>query len=56
MAVPSVGSESHEAKPGMAMPPTTSPSEFRCPNNVSGTSLVVSGTSSMAANFIGWLL
>ena len=35
------------------MPPVTSPSEFRCPSRVSGTSLLVSGTISMAANFTG---
>ena len=39
VAVPSVGSDSHEAKPGIGMPPTTSPSELRWPNSVSGTSL-----------------
>ena len=34
----------------------TVPSELRRPNSVSGTSLDVSGTSSMAANLTGWLL
>ena len=56
MAVPSLGSESHEANPGIASPPDTVPSELRWPSSVSGTSLDVSGTSSMAANFTGWLL
>ena len=56
MAVPVLGSDSHEASPGIRMPPVTSPSELSCPSSVSGTSLSVSGTSSMAANFSGWLL
>ena len=38
------------------IPPLTVTSEFRWPKSVSGTSLPVSGTSSMAANFTGWLL
>ena len=54
--VPSAGSDRIDASPGIAMPPLTVPSEFRCPNNVSGTSLDVFGTSSMAANFVGSLL
>ena len=56
MAVPSAGSDSHDAKPGIGMPPVTVPSSLRWPNSVSGTSLLVSGTSSMAANLTGWLL
>ena len=56
MLVPSAGSESIDARPGIGMPPTTSPSAFRYPNNVSGTSLDVFGTISMAANLTGSLL
>ena len=56
VAVPSVGSDSHDAKPGILIPPVTSPSEFSLPSSVSGTSLSVTGTSSMAANLVGWLL
>ena len=56
MLVPSRGSDSHDASPGIGIPPLTVPSSLRWPNNVSGTSLDVSGTSSMAANFTGWLL
>ncbi len=40
MAVPSVGSDSHEARPGILIPPVTVPSLLRWPNKVSGTSLV----------------
>ena len=40
----------------MANPPTSWPLEFRCPRMVSGTSLDVLGTSSMAANLVGSLL
>ena len=54
--VPVPGSESHEARPGIAMPPVTFPSESMRPSSVSGTSLSVSGTSSMAANLVGSLL
>ena len=54
--VPSLGSDSHEASPGIRIPPVTSPSALSRPSSVSGTSLSVSGTSSMAANLIGWLL
>ena len=43
------GISSHDAKPGIGMPPLTVPSSLRCPSNVSGTSLLVVGTSSMAA-------
>ena len=53
---PSLGSDSHDARPGILIPPVTSPSELSRPSNVSGTSLDVSGTSSMAANLTGWLL
>ncbi len=35
------------------MPPVTLPSESMRPSSVSGTSLSVSGTSSMAANLVG---
>ena len=38
------------------MPPDTVPSSLRWPSRVSGTSLLVVGTSSIAANFTGWLL
>ena len=38
------------------MPPLTVPSSFSRPRSVSGTSLAVSGTSSMAANLTGWLM
>ena len=55
VAVPSVGSDSHDASPGIGIPPDTVPSLLRWPNNVSGTSLDVVGTNSMAANLIGWL-
>ncbi len=54
--VPSAGSERIDARPGMGIPPSTSPWSFRCPNNVSGTSVAVFGTISMAANFTGSLL
>src|SRR5207249_9171033 len=53
---PVVGSESHDANPGMAMPPTTSLFELRWPNNVSGASFCVWGRSSIAANLVGSLL
>jgi hypothetical protein len=53
---PVLGSDSHEARPGIGMPPVTVPSWLRWPRRVSGTSLLVSGTSSMAANLTGWLL
>ena len=53
---PSLGSDSNEATPGSLIPPVTSPFELRCPNRVSGTSLSVFGTSSIAANFVGSLL
>src|SRR6476469_8849382 len=56
VALPVLGSDNHDASPGMGMPPVTSPSEFNLPNSVSGTSLLVDGTSSIAANFSGWLL
>ena len=56
MLVPSLGSDSHDASPGIRIPPVTSPSELSRPSNVSGTSLAVSGTSSIAANLTGWLL
>ena len=52
----SFGSESHDASPGIVIPPVTVPSEFRWPSSVSGTSLSVFGTSSIAANFVGSLL
>ncbi len=56
MLVPVLGSDSHDARPGISIPPVTSPSELSRPSSVSGTSLDVSGTSSMAANLTGWLL
>ena len=56
MDVPVDGSESIDASPGIANPPTTCPLEFRCPKSVSGTSLDVLGTSSIAANLTGSLL
>ncbi len=54
--VPVLGSDRIEASPGIGMPPTTSPSELRWPNSTSGTSLLVVGTISIAANLVGWLL
>ena len=54
--VPWLGSDRIEARPGIGNPPTTSPSELRCPKSTSGTSLLVLGTISIAANFVGWLL
>ena len=54
--VPVLGSDRIDASPGIAMPPLTVPSEFKCPNSVSGTSVAVFGTSSIAANFVGSLL
>ncbi len=39
--VPVFGSDRIEASPGMGMPPLTVPLLLRCPNRVSGTSLVV---------------
>ena len=56
VSVPVLGSDSHDASPGIGIPPLMSPSALRWPSNVSGTSLDVSGTISIAANFIGWLL
>ena len=56
MLDPVLGSDSHDARPGILIPPVTSPSELSWPRSVSGTSLDVSGTSSMAANLTGWLL
>ncbi len=53
---PVLGFDSHEASPGIGIPPLTVPSSCKRPRIVSGTSLEVSATSSMAANFIGWLL
>ena len=53
--VPVLGSDRIEARPGIGMPPTTSPSELRWPNSTSGTSLLVLGTISIAANLVGWL-
>ena len=54
--VPGRGSDRIEARPGIGMPPVTVPLLLRWPNSVSGTSLVVWGTISMAANFTGWLM
>ena len=56
VARPVLGSDNHDARPGMGTPPTTCPSELRWPSSVSGTSLLVVGTISMAANLTGWLL
>ena len=56
VALPVLGSDSHEASPGIGMPPLTVPSSLRWPSRVSGTSLLVVGTSSIAANLTGWLL
>ena len=55
MDVPVLGSESHEASPGIVMPPETVPSSLSWPSSLSGTLLEVSGTRPMAANFTGWL-
>ena len=41
--LPVLGSDSHEARPGIGRPPVTVPSELRWPSSVSGTSLVVFG-------------
>ena len=41
--VPVPGSDRIEARPGIGIPPTTSPSELRCPKSTSGTSLLVVG-------------
>ena len=51
-----IGKVDTDANPGISIPPTTSPSSFKCPNKVSGTSVEVFGTISMAANFTGSLL
>nr|WP_255371904.1 hypothetical protein [Cellulosimicrobium sp. CUA-896] len=51
---PVLGSDSHDARPGIGSPPDTVPSSFRRPSSVSGTSELVVGTSSMAANLTGW--
>jgi hypothetical protein len=51
-----LGSDSHEANPGIGMPPLTVPSSLSRPSSVSGTSLLVVGTSSIAANLTGWLV
>ena len=40
VALPVLGSDSHEARPGIGMPPVTVPSSFRWPSSVSGTSLL----------------
>ena len=56
VARPVLGSDSHEASPGMGMPPLTVPSSLSRPSSVSGTSLLVVGTSSIAANLTGWLV
>ncbi len=53
---PVAGSESHDARSGILIPPVTVPFEFMWPNTVSGTSLLVFGTSSIAANLAGSLL
>ena len=54
--VPVPGSDSHDASPGILMPPVTRAVGVQAAQQVSGTSLEVSGTSSIAANFTGWLL
>ena len=51
--VPVLGSDRIEARPGMGIPPVTSPSASRWPKRISGTSLLVSVTISIAANFAG---
>ena len=56
VAVPVLGSESHDASLGIRIPLDTVPLSFSLPRSVSGTSLAVFGTNSIAANFIGWLL
>ena len=53
--LPVCGSESHDASPGSDAALTV-PFEFTWPSSVSGTSLAVFGTSSIAANFVGSLL
>ena len=54
--VPVLGIRQPRGRPGIRIPPVTSPSALSRPSSVSGTSLAVSGTSSMAANLTGWLL
>ena len=54
--LPVLGSDRIDASPGIGMPPVMVPSALSRPNSVSGTSLAVWGTSSIAANFSGWLL
>ena len=56
VARPVLGSDNHDASPGMATPPSTCPEELRRPSRISGTSLLVCGTISMAANLVGWLV
>ena len=57
MLVPSLGFDRIDASPGIAMPPVMVPSALSRPKSVSGTSLApCPGTSSIAANFSGWLL
>ena len=54
--LPVWGSDNQEARPGIGIPPVTVSLELRWPSRVSGTSLAVCGTSSMAANLTGWSL
>ena len=53
---PVLGSDNTEANPGIGIPPLTVPLSLSWPRSVSGTSLPVVGTSSIAANLTGWLL
>ena len=57
VAVPSAGSDSHEARPGIGMPPVTRAVGVEVAEQRLGdVARRSSGTSSMAANLIGWLL
>ena len=53
---PSLGFDSHDASPGIGIPPLTLQSALNLPSSRSGTSLFVFGTSSIAANLAGSLL
>ena len=49
-----LGSDSHDARPGIGIPPLTVPSALSRPSSRSGTSELVVGTSSITANLTGW--
>src|SRR6478736_9435921 len=54
VAFPVLGSDSHDARPGIGIPPLTVPSALSLPSNLSGTSELVVGTNSITANLTGW--